>query len=186
MFYYLIYNSTLSNYPDIHRKLITTILYGSILYIILHAYLSVSSSLFIQGLKPYFWLIFSLDISSIAYFYMNTDISDTASSSIDKIRQLLKGYLSDQVVSESVDSSKLGEPIKFSTDIKDIKDLLASASSEEPQQPIIKNTPSQELEDFLKQKVVGEGGRVRSGGSEAGSDIGSVGDIDLQDFEASL
>jgi hypothetical protein len=117
---------------------------------------------------------------------MNTDISDTASSSIDKIRQLLKGYLSDQVVSESVDSSKLGEPIKFSTDIKDIKDLLASASSEEPQQPIIKNTPSQELEDFLKQKVVGEGGRVRSGGSEAGSDIGSVGDIDLQDFEASL
>jgi hypothetical protein len=184
MFYYLIYNSTLSNYPDIHRKLITTILYGSILYIILHAYLSVSSSPFIQGLKPYFWLIFCLDSSSIAYFYINTDISDTASSSIDKIRQLLKGYLSDQVASESVDSSKLGEPIKFSTDIKDIKDLLAS--SEEPQQPIIKNTPSQELEDFLKQKVGGEGGGVRNGGSEAGSDIGSVGDIDLQDFEASL
>lgn len=180
MFYYLIYNSTLSSYPDIHRKLITTILYGSILYIILHAYLSVSSSPFIQGLKPYFWLIFGLDISSIAYFYMNTDISDTASSSIDKIRQLLKGYLSDQVASESVDSSKLGEPMKFSTDIKDLL-----ASSEEPQQPIIKNTPSQELEDFLKQKVVGEV-ISRSGGSEAGSDIGSVGDIDLQDFEASL
>ena len=65
MFYYLFYNSS---FPFIvENRLFSTILYGSILYILTHAILNHCDTAFIQILNQYYWVIFSLDIISFSY-----------------------------------------------------------------------------------------------------------------------
>ena len=65
MFYYLFYNSS---FPFIvENRLFSTILYGSILYILTHAILNHCDTPFIQILNQYYWVIFSLDIISFSY-----------------------------------------------------------------------------------------------------------------------
>jgi hypothetical protein len=185
MFYYLIYNSTLSEYQDINKKLVTTLLYGSILYIILHAYLSITTSLFIQGLKPYFWLVYTLDVGSIGYLYTSTELPDDTSQSISKLRDFIKGYISNDV---NITSSSE----KMSTDINELLALQTQVSSNK----INKHELSTELDNILKQPINSISsnnttannkiGKNISNGSDSGSDIGSIGDIDIQDFEASI
>lgn len=209
MFYYLIFNSSLSNYPDIHKKLITTILYGSILYIVLHAYLSISSSLLIQNLKPYFWLVYTLDCASIGYLYLNMETSNETLDGISKIRDLLRNYLTD-TSSQSLNSST-GTGI-FSTTLKDIQSIQEEQTPQSQHLPtnqhtnninstsssntitstsgIMKHTLSTDLDDLLKQRLqelnMNQNQNKETIGSDSGSDIGSIMDIDINEFEASL
>jgi hypothetical protein len=44
-------------------------MYGTICYILTHAYLSASSSDIVKKIKDYFWLIFVLDIGAMGYLY---------------------------------------------------------------------------------------------------------------------
>ena len=70
MFYFLIFHSSISKFKEIDKKLLTTILYASIMYIIFHAILdSYQSNNFLKIIKNYFWLIFILDISTMIYLY---------------------------------------------------------------------------------------------------------------------
>jgi hypothetical protein len=193
MFYYLIFNSTLSNYPDIHKKLITTILYGSILYIVLHAYLSISSSLLIQNLKPYFWLVYTLDCASIGYLYLNMETSNETLDGISKIRELLRNYLTD-TPSQSLNSST--GTGTFSTTLKDIQSIQEEQTPLSQHQPntntsgVMKHTMSTDLDDLLKQRIqeqnMNQNQKKETTGSDSGSDIGSIMDIDINEFEASL
>lgn len=67
MFYYLIYNSALGNYQEYSKRYLTTFLYGSILYLVIHAYLYSSGNSFHQQLRFYFWIIWLIDSISIGY-----------------------------------------------------------------------------------------------------------------------
>ena len=203
MFYYLIFNSSLSNYPDIHKKLITTILYGSILYIVLHAYLSISSSLLIQNLKPYFWLVYTLDCASIGYLYLNMETSNETLDGISKIRELLRNYLTD-TPSQSLNSST--GTGTFSTTLKDIQSIQEEQTHLSQHLPnnninintntntntsgVMKHTMSTDLDDLLKQRIqeqnMNQNQKKETTGSDSGSDIGSIMDIDINEFEASL
>ena len=65
MFYYLLYNSSFSFIVD--NRLFSTILYGSILYILTHAILNYCSIEILTIINHYFWIIFVLDIISLIY-----------------------------------------------------------------------------------------------------------------------
>jgi hypothetical protein len=65
MFYYLLYNSSFSFIID--NRLFSTILYGSILYILTHAILNYCNIEILNIINNYFWIIFTLDIISLSY-----------------------------------------------------------------------------------------------------------------------
>lgn len=65
MFYYLLYNSSFSFIVD--NRLFSTVLYGSILYILTHAILNYCKIELLEIINNYFWFIFVLDVISLAY-----------------------------------------------------------------------------------------------------------------------
>jgi hypothetical protein len=117
---------------------------------------------------------------------------------ISKLRDLLRNYLTDTPNSESkIKLDPINEKGSFSTDIKDIQDiqsihqeqLLSNSSSS----PINKHTLSTDLDNLLKQRLQDQNQNQNQNqkkdiiaGSDSGSDIGSIMDIDIQEFEASL
>lgn len=71
MFFSLFYHSTIIK----ENKVFYSILYGSILYLVIHAIMSFSDSEIIDTLKNnYFWTIFYLDLGSFLFFLYNGTI----------------------------------------------------------------------------------------------------------------
>ena len=70
MFYYLLYNSSITNFKNSQKKTLTTLLYATFLYILVHAYLNNNSNESIQNLSKYFWLVLTLDIICFIYIYV--------------------------------------------------------------------------------------------------------------------
>ena len=70
MFFYLFYNSTLIKSNSEGQKNINTLIYGSIIYIILHAILFSRSESTVKNLRTYYWLLFILDCTSIGFTYL--------------------------------------------------------------------------------------------------------------------
>ena len=77
MFYYLLHNSSFNKKGELKDRLITTLIYGSVIYIIIHAIINFSNK---KNFISYFWFLFVLDctvfmISNDFNFYttsMNT------------------------------------------------------------------------------------------------------------------
>jgi len=97
MFYYLLYNSSFSFIVD--NRLFTTVLYGSILYILTHAILNYCKVEILEIINNYFWFIFILDIVSLAYgVYQNLSAlsanpASNSSSNLDVSFNLLKNQI---------------------------------------------------------------------------------------------
>lgn len=92
MFYFLIFHTSISASKDIDRKSLTTFLYGSVMYIILHAILSSCEQPFLQVIRRYFWIIVGLDIVSMFFVYKTIlDTTETGSVLKDKLFNLLEG-----------------------------------------------------------------------------------------------
>ena len=72
MYYYLLYNSSFSFIVE--NRLFSTILYGSILYILTHAILNYCDVSILSIINNYFWITLTLDIISISYSIYNTFI----------------------------------------------------------------------------------------------------------------
>ena len=71
MFFYLIYNSSFIKKDTDKNKNVNTLIYGSIVYIILHALIYANVSLR-NSILRYFWIILSVDIISM---FLSTEIS---------------------------------------------------------------------------------------------------------------
>ena len=63
MFYYLLFNSSFIKSKDIKEKLISTIIYGSFIYLIIHAIISFSFQKY--NILKYFWVFFLIDIFTL-------------------------------------------------------------------------------------------------------------------------
>jgi len=70
MLYYLFFNSTFEFISN--SRLFSTILYGSILYIVCHAVINYCDIEFFKVVQNYFWYIFILDIISLCYSIYQT------------------------------------------------------------------------------------------------------------------
>tara|TARA_Y100000590_G_scaffold348188_2_gene399101 strand:+ start:10584 stop:11126 length:543 start_codon:yes stop_codon:yes gene_type:complete len=71
MFFYLLNNSTFVTSSDKKRTYLNVIIYGSLLYILVHALFFLRNDSF-SKLKYYFWIILLLDVSILVFFEMNT------------------------------------------------------------------------------------------------------------------
>ena len=70
MYYYLLYNSS---FPFIvENRLFSTILYGSILYILTHAILNYCDVSILSIINNYFWTTLTLDVISFTYAIYNS------------------------------------------------------------------------------------------------------------------
>ena len=78
MYYYLLYNSSFSFIVE--NRLFSTILYGSILYILTHAILNYCDVSLLTIINNYFWTTLTLDVISFTYAiytsFMNNDDSE--------------------------------------------------------------------------------------------------------------
>ena len=78
MYYYLLYNSSFSFIVE--NRLFSTILYGSILYILTHAILNYCDISILSIINNYFWTTLSLDIISFTYTIYNSFINNDSGS----------------------------------------------------------------------------------------------------------
>lgn len=70
MYYYLLYNSSFSFIVE--NRLFSTILYGSILYILTHAILNYCDVSILSIINNYFWTTLTLDVISFTYAIYNS------------------------------------------------------------------------------------------------------------------
>ena len=73
MFYYLLYNSSFTFIVE--NRLFSTILYGSILYILTHAVLNYCDVSILTIINNYYWTLLTLDIISFTYAIYNSFIN---------------------------------------------------------------------------------------------------------------
>ena len=71
MFFYLIYNSSIIKKDNEKNKNVNTLIYGSIVYIVLHALIYANKNLR-ESILRYFWIILSVDVVSM---FLSTEIS---------------------------------------------------------------------------------------------------------------
>jgi hypothetical protein len=135
MFYYLLYNSSFSFIVD--NRLFTTILYGSILYILTHAILNYCRVEILEIINNYFWFIFILDIISLAYgVYQNlSSLSANSSSNIDVSFNLLKNQINtiSSYFNKKNDISITNTPNPIPTPLQPLRIPTSSPQSPQPQ-----------------------------------------------------
>ena len=69
MFYFLIFNSSISKTPNPNKRILTTLLYGTVAYICFHAILSSSKNEFLGTIQQYFWMFIIGDLGASIYMY---------------------------------------------------------------------------------------------------------------------
>ena len=119
MYYYLLYNSSFAFINNNH--LFSTILYGSILYILTHAILNYCNIEILNIIKNYFWVIFILDIVSFLYIiymvYININNNQDILYSGDKINNNNNNNNSNLNVSFNVLKNKISTFLDRKNDI---------------------------------------------------------------------
>jgi hypothetical protein len=81
MYYYLLYNSSFSFIVE--NRLFSTLLYGSILYILTHAILNYCDVSILSIINNYFWITLTLDIISFTYAISNSFLNNDSVYSSD-------------------------------------------------------------------------------------------------------
>jgi hypothetical protein len=67
MFYFLIFHTSISASKTIDKKILTTFLYGSVLYLILHGLIKTSKYAIFKHLAEYYWYCIIIDIATLVY-----------------------------------------------------------------------------------------------------------------------
>ena len=92
MFYYLLYNSSFLKKKNNKERGLYTLIYGSIVYIIMHAILSFS---FKSDIVRYFWFIFLIDCSAM---FISSDFEGFSSLNVMKYNKEEPNLLRDQII----------------------------------------------------------------------------------------
>ena len=91
MFYYLLYNSSFSFVVE--NRLFSTILYGSILYILTHAVLNYCDISILNIVNNYYWTLFTLDIISFLYAFYQSLTDNNPRNDLNVSFNLLKNKI---------------------------------------------------------------------------------------------
>ena len=93
MFFHLFYNSKYfidEKENDINNKILKTVIYGSIFYILSHGF--ISNMEHGSKIKNYFWVVLTIDLSSLGFLYIinnngNVNFNITKDTNIKKISE---------------------------------------------------------------------------------------------------
>jgi hypothetical protein len=141
MFYFLIYQSSITEYYDTEKKYLTSFFWGTIAYIFSHALFSSSTAPFAIQLKKSFWLILLIDIGVLLYMYQYVKNKESADTDTSMVDDLLKKM--------SIGVSQI------ETNLNDIKQSENDDSdNEEPSQIIKENKRKKHHKQ--KQKIIRE------------------------------
>lgn len=202
MFFYLIYNSSFIKKDNEKNKNVNTLIYGSIVYIVLHALIYANKNLR-ESILRYFWIILSVDIVSM---FLSTEISSDIQKhnlTQDAKTLLRKKKKRKEILNEP--KEELPKPVKEQIERKPKKQVDKKTSRKNKEVNIdetqeILNQIEQDSEELQKEikkktvKFVDEGNKSTSindlkkidddNKSELsdGSDI----ELDLESFEKSL
>ena len=176
MFYYLLYNSSFVNLQEKDYN-IKLLIFGTISYIIVHSIIYSFKKL--ESIKNYFWLLLTLDITSV-YFLINNKNNgklNVISTSTNQNQSINKN--------ENINNNINNNTIKKELDDLKIKTDTLTENLEENQSP--KESIKLEIKDTLisndKEK---KNNIVKTSFDSDSDDHGSDLDIDLEAFEQSL
>lgn len=196
MFFYLLHNSTLIKKQKGIDKHISTMIYGSLIYILLHAllYASIDNKFFIS-LRKYFWIIFVLDCISVSFTYIvneNGKILFDRTLNFPETPKLNQHPKNNIIPNNEIAKKKLSDS-KPAIESEVIPEKKSVENKKKPD--IVKNKPDVNLKkgtsilDLRKEEIeriaLNNVDKDNSDGdSEMGSELGS--DLDLDAFEKSL
>ena len=95
MFFFLIFHTKVSSSNDIEKKLITTMVYGTVLYIMFHVMLNSSQKPFFLAMRQYFWLLLLIDIIAVLIICRSilAKMSDQTKGSLSGVGKKIYNYL---------------------------------------------------------------------------------------------
>lgn len=200
MFYYLLHNSSFLD-KNKNDKQIKLIIYGTIMYIIMHGL--IFSTSYLAKLQNYYWLLFALDIGSLYIVLKNgsngiLNINTTFSS--DDIKEIPKEKKDEKPLSDEEQQRLVIHDMNTKLSSLKIKPQEKSENKQKKQVRFTEEKPKQtndlenikmEIKDTLlsnnKQKKT-EMERInrmkKNSATESDTDFGS--DIDFDAFEKSL
>ena len=170
MFYYLLHNSSFNKKGDSKDKLISTLIYGSILYLILHGLICFFFKK--TEILLYFWLALIIDIFALIFKCDMGSISDMTSSFNynpfdNKPKEINSLDIVDKYIeknSEEIDSSSRKVRFKKKNNIQEfdnskppnkiIKGKNVKKVKESNIKPINKNSKSTKIENVRKNELI--------------------------------
>ena len=212
MFYYLLYNSSFSFIVE--SRLFSTILYGSILYILTHAVLNYCDISILNIINNYYWTLFTLDIISFLYALyqsiLNGNINQNSQNDLTVSFNLIKNKIN-TMLDRKNDLTITQIPIQKNTNTNTNNTNISNNSNNNSNnKPTNKNkfsTPISQLQNIkqntntnkastpisiirnnvnILEPIIDDENIDNNQYSEsiAGSDVGSI--MDLADFENTL
>lgn len=156
MFYFLIFHTSISANKELDKKLLTTFLYGCILYIILHAILNSSDRPFIQMIKQYFWFILGLDVVCMAYIYKTIydkqqEAGVGSQSLLGKLTEFIENLVDTSVYKDQIDIPVTTNPIPITTTPQTVNNIQPPKTHNDNKPTSILKPPQQiprKLVDF--------------------------------------
>ena len=191
MFLYLLHNSTLIKKQNTVDKHISTLIYGTLIYIILHSVIYASDdNKFMVSFRKYFWIIVILDCISISFTYIAKENGSVCFS------RDIEFKIPDNKPKKKFNRN-IAVPIQRETN-KPIIETKETYNNTKPEIPIVKikleeTIPTKKKEDaptnLVKKEVIEELNidnisKIEDNSSDLDSELGS--DIDLDFFEKSL
>lgn len=196
MFFYLLHNSSLIKKQNGIDKHISTMIYGSLIYILLHALLYASmDNKFFVSLRKYFWIIFVLDCISVSFTYIVNEngkilfdqklnfpeptvklpnIPNKIKNNDGKSQEL---KIIDKKTEQKLDNDNQNENENEKPNDKTIKEDKKEKTEKLKKSTSIRDLRNEEIERLALSNIDKE---ISDGDSELGSDI------DLDAFEKSL
>lgn len=142
MFYYLLHNSSFIKTGELKERLISTLIYGSVIYIIIHALLSFTNK---KNLITYFWFLFMLDC--IVFFVKNdwnfytTTLNNIEIKPKKKKKKVIEQDISSDIETETENEDIIDEYImkkKNKVRFNDSKNEVTQFKKDEPSKKVNK------------------------------------------------
>ena len=184
MFYYLLDKSTFLKKQDIKGKHTSILIYGTIIYIILHFILS---NLKNKNIIKYFWVIFAMDVTVIL---INTNMNSEVLFNKENIQTNIPSNIPKKEKKNPKKNVRFKEPIE---EVKEIEEIEVVEDTKKETKRIEKKRKSTPINDLIKtnkpeivnkniQEITNED-EINSVLAEIQTENSDGSDIDLDSFE---
>lgn len=209
MFFYLLHNSSFIKTQKSIHKHISTLIYGSLVYIIIHAFFTCKQdNRFVNNLNKYFWIIFILDCIAVSFTFIMNDngtlvfdnnIKFNSSDAIKEIKDDINGLNNLKKTKPNITKENMNNGYKKEVKIKErinpqINNDLKLGHVNSNQPVICKDEKninySNKSIDLITTKTMNKINSELDKSGYSGSDCDSINDSelgsDLDEFEKSL